>query len=150
MRRRIFGSRSHRSAGLSSAALAPMVDVMTILVIAVLRTWSTDAPAVFPEEGTRLPLSSQEQPANKGIMVDVGEEGLYVEGWSVGSSASWAENEAVLIDEMYEYLQNLGGSRITIRAHETTPWSLVGKVLFTAQQAGYENVELIAVSRASL
>lgn len=150
MRRRIFGRRGRRSAGLSSAALAPMVDVMTILVIAVLRTWSTDAPAQLPEEGSRLPLSSQEQAANKGIMVDVGAEGLYVEGWRAGSSTYWADSDAILIDEVYESLQNLSGSRVTVRAHEAAPWSLVGKVLFTAQQAGYENVELVAVSRASL
>jgi len=123
---------------------------MTILVIAVLRTWSTDAPAELPEEGLRLPLSSQEAPVNKGIVVDVGVDGLYVEGWRAGSATYWSDSDEVLIGEVYEALQLLGGDRITVRAHESAPWSLVGKVMFTAKQAGYPNVELVAVSRASL
>ncbi|MFT4975128.1 MAG: biopolymer transport protein ExbD [Myxococcota bacterium] len=150
MRRRVFNKRRASSGGLSSAALAPMVDMMTILVIAVLRTWSTDAPAQLPEEGLRLPLSSQEQPVNRGIMVDVGVDGLYVEGWRAGSARYWSESDDVLITDLYEALQAVSGDRITVRAHEAAPWSLVGKVLFTAKQAGYAHVELIAVSRASL
>lgn len=150
MRRRVFSRRASGSGGLSSAALAPMVDMMTILVIAVLRTWSTDAPAQLPEEQQELPLSIQENPVNKGITVDIGVEGLYVEGWRAGSVAYWTDSDDVLIGELYDALQAVSGDRIMVRAHEAAPWSLVGKVLFTAKQAGYENVELVAVSRASL
>ena len=150
MRRRMFQGGRHGGGGLSAAALAPMVDMMTILVIAVLRTWSTDAPAQLPEEGLRLPLSAQEAPVHKGIVVDVGADGLYVEGWRAGSAQYWADSDGVMVTELYEALQVVSGSHITIRAHEQAPWSLVGKVLFTAKQAGYEDVELVAVSRASL
>ncbi len=44
----------------------------------------------------------------------------------------------------------MGGDTVVIRAHQEAPWKLVGKVLFTAQQAGYGEIELVAVSRASL
>lgn len=150
MRRRMFRGSGARSGGLSATALAPMVDMMTILVIAVLRTWSTDAPAQLPEEGLQMPLSAQEAAVHQGIMVDVGAEGLYVEGWRAGSAVYWADSEEVMVTELYEALQAVSGTRITIRAHDQAPWSLVGKVLFTAKQAGYEDVELVAVSRASL
>jgi len=127
-----------------------MVDLFTILVVAVLRTWSTDAPIEVPESNFILPISAQESPTRRGVTVDVGADGLYVEGWRAGSASWWTDNEDVLIQEMYEALQAHGGERATIRAHQDAPWSLVGKVLFTARQAGYANVELVAVSRASL
>lgn len=152
MRRRMFSrsSSSTASAKLSTASLAPMVDMLTILVVAVLRTWSTDPPVEIPEANFSLPLSAQETPLNRGVTVDVGVEGLYVEGWRAGAAAYWIESDDVLIREVYEALQTVGGNRVTIRAHQDAPWELVGKVLFTAQQAGFENVELVAVSRASL
>jgi biopolymer transport protein ExbD len=152
MRRRMFSrsGSSSASAKLSTASLAPMVDMLTILVVAVLRTWSTDPPVEIPEANFSLPLSAQETPLNRGVTVDVGVEGLYVEGWRAGAAAYWIESDDVLIREVYEALQTVGGNRVTIRAHQDAPWELVGKVLFTAQQAGFENVELVAVSRASL
>lgn len=151
MRRRVFSKKGGSSAAqLSTASLAPMVDMLTILVVAVLRTWSTDPPVEIPEANFSLPLSAQEAPLNRGVTVDVGVEGLYVEGWRAGAAAYWTESDDVLIRDVYEALQAVGGSRVTIRAHQDAPWSLVGKVLFTAQQAGFENVELVAVSRASL
>lgn len=141
---------SSASAKLSTASLAPMVDMLTILVVAVLRTWSTDPPVEIPEANFSLPLSAQETPLNRGVTVDVGVEGLYVEGWRAGAAAYWITSDDILIREVYEALQTVGGNRVTIRAHQDAPWELVGKVLFTAQQAGFENVELVAVSRASL
>ena len=151
MRRGLF-SRSRRSAAarLSTASLAPMVDMLTILVVAVLRTWSTDPPVEIPEANFSLPISAQEVELNRGVTVDVGMEGLYVEGWRAGAAQYWAKSDDVLIRDVYEALQAVGGNRVTIRAHQDAPWELVGKVLFTAQQAGFENVELVAVSRASL
>jgi biopolymer transport protein ExbD len=143
------GGGSSATGRLEAASLAPMVDMLTILVVAVLRTWSTDPPVEIPEANFALPLSAQEVALNRGVTVDVGVEGLYVEGWRAGSSAYWIESDDVLIREVYEALQTVGGSRVTIRAHRDAPWELVGKVLFTAQQAGFENVELVAVSRAS-
>ena len=57
---------------------------------------------------------------------------------------------------------NKGGAMLTVEglrafmpgSHylpgQTPTEELVGKVLFTAQQAGYEDIQLVAVSRASL
>ena len=140
-----------RGDGLSAAALAPMVDMMTILVVAVLRTWSTDPPATLPDEPDfQLPLSAQEAPPSRGITVDVGSDGLYVDGWRAGSAAYWRDSEEILVTDLYEALRRVEGHQITIRAHKDAPWQLVGKVLYTARQAGYDSVELVAVSRVSL
>lgn len=146
-----LGGAAATGGGLSAAALAPMVDMMTILVVAVLRTWSSDPPAVLPDEpGFRLPVSAQETPPTKGITIDIGAEGLYVDGWRAGSATFWRDSDEILVTDLYDTLQRLKGQQVTIRAHESAPWALVGKILYTARQAGYDHVELIAVSRVSL
>lgn len=145
-----FGLAKGASEGLSAAALAPMVDLFTLLLVAVLRTWTADPPVEIPEPDFRLPISRQESSLDRGVTVDVGLDGLYVEGWRAGSAKWWANSDQVLISDVYEALQGRGADRVLVRAHADAPWSLVGKVLFTAQQAGYRDVELVATSRASL
>lgn len=150
MRRLFSRSRFSGGGGLGTAALAPMVDLLTIILVAVLRTWSTDPPLVFTEKGLELPMSQREAPTGAGIQVEVGQNGLYVQGWRTGSAKYWTDSEDVLIQEVYDALQALAGQKVVVRAHTDAPWGLVGKVMFTAQQAGYSQVELVAVSRASL
>ena len=106
-RRGLFsgGAGGRGGVGLSAAALAPMVDMMTILVVAVLRTWSTEPPVTIPgEPDFALPLSAQETPVNKGVTVDVGLEGLYVNGRRAGSAAFWRDREEVLITDLHDVL----------------------------------------------
>ena len=148
--RRTLTKRPPPSGGLGAAALAPLVDLLTLLLVAVLRTWSTDPPVSVPEEGFELPISREERPATKGVVIDIGENGLYVQGWRAGSTEFWTSSEDVLIEGIQSALQSQGGTRALIRAHRAAPWQLVGKVLFTAQQSGYSEIELVAVSQASL
>ena len=42
--RRLFATKARPVGSLSLAALAPMVDLLTILIVVVLRTYSTDHP----------------------------------------------------------------------------------------------------------
>lgn len=150
MRRLFTRSASSGGQGLGPAALAPMVDMLTILLVAILRSWSADPPLQLPEPDMVLPISGQETPAPRVLAVDVGADGLYVDGSRAGSADYWQKAEGVLITDVYEALLSQGTTRVTIRAHESAPWELVGKVLYTAQQAGYDDIQLVAVSRASL
>jgi len=84
------------------------------------------------------------------VIVDVGRKGLYVDGDRSGSVAYQLGSQDVLIEELYGELQARAGKRVIVRADADTPWRLLGKVMFTAQQAGYVEVELVAVSAASL
>lgn len=150
MRRLFRRQTAGPGSGLSTAALSPMVDLLTILLVAVLRTWSSDPPIQDPEAGFRLPISREEAAMGRGVTVTIGTEALYVEGMRAGSVAFWTKSEDVLVTDVYESLQAMAGQKVLIRAHREATWELVGKVLFTAQQAGYSDVELVAVSQASL
>ena len=150
MRRKLFSQTQQPAMGISVAALAPLVDLFTILVVSVLRASSPEPPMQFSEDSFHLPSSVMEAPPGQGIVIELGEEGLYVNGWRAGSAAYWAKSEEILIRDLYEALQGMGGKQVQIRAHANAPWSLVDKALFTSQQAGYSDIELIALSRSSL
>ena len=149
MRRKIFSS-SRSSNDIKPATLAPMVDLFTILVVAILRASSPEAPMQLPEQNYEMPLSRQENPVYQGELIDIGLDGIYVNNTRITSSQYWQKNDEVLITDLYEILQTISGSRAQIRAHAKAPWVVVDKALFTAQQAGYKEIEMIALSNVSL
>jgi biopolymer transport protein ExbD len=150
MRRRLFSRSGPQRTGLDTGALAPLVDLLTLLLVAVLRTWSADPPPDLAEDGFELPVTREESPVPRVVTIDIGQGGLYVDGWRAGNAAYWTEAEALLITDLYGPLQQAGSGSAVVRAHAEAPWSLVGKVLLTAQQAGYTDISLVAESRASL
>ncbi len=150
MRRRLFKSSALPATGLDAIALAPLVDLLTLLLVAVLRTWSADPPPNLAEEGFVLPLTREEAAPPRGLTIDIGMGGLYVDGWRAGNAGYWTDADALLITDLYGPLEQRGETRAIVRAHADAPWTLVGKVLLTAQQAGYTDVVLVAESRASL
>ena len=60
------------------------------------------------------------------------------------------ENKEVLITPLYQQLQHVGGKNAQIRAHAKINWEIVDKALLTVQQAGYKDIELMALSNVSL
>lgn len=147
--RRLFRTQTAPS-GPALAALLPMVDIMTILLVAILRTWSSQPPLQPVEADFALPISRAEGEPSLSMAIDVGMDGIYVDGFRAGSSSYWTRTDGVLIPDVLDALQRSNPQRVRVRAHEDAPWTLVGKVLSTAQQAGVGDVELVAISRASL
>jgi biopolymer transport protein ExbD len=147
--RRMFRSSPARS-GPSVAALMPLVDILTILLVAVLRTWSTQPPIQPVETGFELPISRSEGEPSLSLAIDVGLDGVYVNGLRAASSSHWSQAQGVLIPGLLDALQMTSPARVRVRAHSDAPWTLVSKVLSTAQHAGVGDVELVAISQASL
>ena len=144
-------SKKHRSSGqLSIATLAPMVDIFTILVIAVLRASSPQAPLTLPEPSMELPISQQETITPERLVLDIGKDGIYVDGFRVTSRQFWEESDAALITEVYQSLQQQAKTQVKIRVDQDVPWSLLSKALHTAQQAGYQDIDMLVISNSSL
>ena len=150
MKRILFSRSAPKPTGFSAAVLAPMVDIFTILVIAVLRSSSPEPPMSTPEPNLEPAVSAQERGMLTAVQVDVGMEGIYVEGYRITSRQYWEENDELLINELYALLEQQGKKQVQVRLDHRIPWRLTRKILLTAQQAGYEDIELLALSNTSL
>lgn len=146
----LFSNSRSRSSGLGMATLAPMVDIFTILVIAVLKASSPQPPLVLPEGTMELPLSAQEDISMEQLVIDIGKDGIYVDGFRVTARQYWENSDDILITEVYSSLQQRAKREVKIRVDKDVPWSLISKALHTAQQAGYKDIEMLVISKSSL
>lgn len=146
----LFSKQRDRDSGLGISTLAPMVDIFTILVIAVLKASSPQPPLTLPEGSMELPLSAQEEISTEQLVVDIGNDGIYVDGFRVTARKYWEESEEILISEVYSSLLQHAKREVKIRVDKDVSWSLISKTLHTAQQAGYEDIEMLVVSTSSL
>lgn len=133
----------------SWAAMAPMVDLLTILLVFLLKSWSTDPPVRPDDASFNLAATTSDDPVSSVRALDVTEKGLFLSDVRIAGSRYYIEHDAELVSELYDPLLASPG-RLQIRVDADVPYVLVRKVLFTAQEAGVQDLTLVAASRSSL
>ena len=145
--RRLTG-RSGSAVG-AWASLAPLVDLLTILLVFLLKTWSADPPVRPDDPSFALPVSSATDPARPLRAVDVTESGIFLDGHRLAGSRYYREHDAQRIPELYEALRQQNGP-VQLRVDADQPYGLLRKALFTAQEAGVRDLTLVSASHTSL
>ena len=149
MRRRLVSRRPpvfHHG----QAAYAPLVDMLTILLFFILKSFSMDTPVRPDDPDFRLPLSTGREYVAKDARIDITTEAVYVDGERAASVAYYLEHDDEIVQELYERLQGTPRRSANVRADGRVPWKLLRKVVYTAQVAHVESLDLVAVSRAGL
>lgn len=128
--------------GLDVGALAPMVDMMTLLLVFLLRTYSTDLAPAPPEGPFALADTQSEDGRKGGVEILVSAEAIFVNGQRI---AAWqyAGDEGT-IGPLYDMLlQSRPKVRAEVHADASVPWKRLSRVLATAQAAGVEQIALV-------
>ena len=135
---------------LGQSVYAPMVDMLTILLFFILKSFSMDTPVRPDDPDFQLPASSGTEAVARSTAIDVTEDAVYLEGERMASSRYYAQHDEALIQELYNRLAGRPPVHANIRADGRVPWVVLRKVLFTAQEAGVRELDLVATSRAGL
>lgn len=147
--RRLF-PRRRATAPPGLGGLTPLVDVITILLVFLLRSYSTDPP-VRPDDPTfELPMSALEEPVGPALEVDVTPSLIAVDGVRAADTGYYADHGDELVEELYVRVQAVGAGAVNVRVDGDVPYRVTRRVLFTCQQAGAERLTVVTRSRAGL
>lgn len=147
--KRMFRRAPPASVGLDVGALAPMVDMMTLLLVFLLRSYSTDA-APAPREGPfDLAATSSEDPRHGGLELLVSAEAIYVDGQRI---AAWefVEGEGVIRPLYDRLLAARQKGRAEVHADRGVEWQDLSRVLATARAAGVEQLSLVGAYQGGM
>jgi biopolymer transport protein ExbD len=135
--------------GLDVGALAPLVDMMTLLLVFLLRSYSTEAAPAPPEGHFELAGTVSEDPRKSAVQIIVSKEAIYVEGHRV-IAVGYLPDE-LLVHELYDPLLAMRGKqRVEVHADKDIPWGVLKRVLHTAKAAGFDELSLVAANTSSL
>lgn len=150
MRRRLFRPPEPAlGAGLDVGALAPMVDMMTLLLVFLLRSYATE-PAPMPPTGEfRLAGTVSEAGRQRAVEILVSEKAIWVDGRPVADLGRLEGD--LLVRPLYDVLlKTRGGGRVEVFVDQRVKYAILKRVLYTARAAEYDEIALVAANRASL
>ena len=157
MRRRLFQrSGAPVRDGLDVGALAPMVDMMTLLLVFLLRTWSTESAPTPTTGAFSLAATTSADPRQPATEIIVSNEGVWINSHRVTATRALASTPAGatastpaegLIREIYDpLLQARVKDRVEIHADAQVNYGILKKIIATCHAAGFQEIALVGVS----
>lgn len=148
---------------IGSLNLTPMMDMMTILLVFLVKNFMTDPQAIQINDTLRPPESSVTVDVAAATTITITSVDILVDNKSVlkiaDLAASGSKEVAIpkLRDELLnqvalrEALAKRGGppfdGKLLLVAHNTTPYSLITSVLYTSGEAKFSSYRLVVLKK---
>lgn len=164
-RRRGMGRyMDRRVASTFKIQITSMVDMFVILLVFLLKSYSTSPVNLTPSDDLKLPISSSTKHPVEALKLVVSSNGIFVEDKRIvemkdGVLANTAvdENDTQFIRALYTELDEQAkktrtiasqntelefDGKVVMQAERSLPYDLLRKVMYTSMMAGYSDVKI--------
>lgn len=151
-------SKKHSTFQKEELNLTSMMDAMTIILLFLLKTYSTHGQIVSPSKDLVLPYSFSKEPPKRELTVAVTRENILVSDKVVMRVNNVRPND-VMITPLYQELKRRAEEakeneilyaipfdhEIIIQGDQEIPFQLLFKVLYTCGQSEYNKLRLLTI-----
>lgn len=148
--------KKHLSFEKDELNLNSMMDMMTIILLFLLKTFSTTGQITTPSEDLKLPYSASDETPKKELSVSVTRSNIMVGNDIIMELKTINQNEN-LITPLYNRLSQIAeearkdevrygkpfSHEVIVQADENTPFQILVKILYTCGQSEYNKLRLL-------
>ena len=149
--------------GSSSVNLISMMDILTVLLLFLLKSYVAEGEVMVPVKGVRLPASTAEQRPDASLVVAIDGDAIRLGNEQIASVRESMESDAAEIEPLAVRLKALREEqsanpaaaaaagdprRVTIQGDREIEYRVLRRVMYTLSRNGFENVSL-AVLRST-
>lgn len=149
------------SSGRAQLQLTSMMDMFTIILVFLLKTYSTHGQLINPSRDLTLPKSVIQHPPETGLDVTVSADWIMVNDKPIIQTQSLGSMEGYLIEPVYQELQRYAreaqkmeelygakfSGKVTIQGDKDIPYQMLIKVMYTCGQSSYPNMRLVVYKK---
>jgi biopolymer transport protein ExbD len=153
--------RRRKRTGSFTLRLTSMIDLFTILLVFLLKSFSAEGEIMSVAKDLHLPVSTAQKPPRATPILVVTNDWIILDGNPVEKVSTILADQRIVITKLLSELQkirsfseslgqldvNMGfKGEITIQGDKEIPFEVLKKVMFTCGQIGYNNM-LLAVNK---
>jgi biopolymer transport protein ExbD len=151
-----FGKKRQQTAA-ASLNLTPMIDMMTILLVFLIKNYSTDPSYLTNTQSIELSRTTSETSAPDKPVLIIGKDGVLLDGQTLVSFPQGVPSKAYLnskvIPELMDALEVKKSSdadftgTLILQADKSVPYTTLKPVLRTAGVAGFNDIKFAGVTK---
>lgn len=153
-------SKKHMDAESGSLNMNSMMDMMTIILLFLLKSFSTDGALVTASEELRLPESFLGEKPNKELQVSVTKDAILVNNNQL-MPVSDIDEQSVLIQPLYNALAKVAQEQkqleidvgtefkhtVIIQGDQKIPFEMLYKVMYTCSKSEFYKMRLLTIKK---
>ena len=157
---RPLSSRNNRSgagSGVFRPQITSLVDVMTILLFFLIKSFSVDSSVVTPPPNIELPVSSSEKPALSRCAVTITKEEIIAADRVAANVNDVEQSESLIIEPLYALMKQImpecmvdESASVVILCDKDVNFSVVKKVMSTSSRAGISDFSILVIREGDL
>jgi biopolymer transport protein ExbD len=141
------------------------MDILTVLVLFLLKSFVMEGEAVTPVPGVALPESSSKSPPRASIVIAIFNDSVMLNGEVVATvSRATASNELIItplakrLDETREQATEIarlrGGKdagfdgKVSIQGDRDIDFAILQRVMYTCSASGYDRISLAVIGNS--
>ncbi len=143
--------------------LTPMIDMFTILLVFLLKSYSAEGQIVTITEDLKLPESISQTPPQVTSVISITSKWILLDGRPIEKVDKVMSSEKMVVDDLYDGLLNLRAitegigeistslkgfqGTIAIQSDRNIPFRLIKKIMITCGQVGYNDMLLTVLQK---
>lgn len=142
--------------------LTSMMDILTVLLLFLLKSFVVDGEVVAPVPGVALPESSSQTTPEESIVIAIFDDTVMMDGEVVASVSAASASDDMLIAPLATRLSEAhartadiararGGAetetrgRVSIQGDRDIDFAILQRVMYTCTMSGYEDISLAVI-----
>jgi len=142
-----------KSCGTFRPQLTSLVDIMTILLIFLIKSFSVEGNILTPSPDLQLPVSNSKDHPRVISTIEITQNSIVAEGTTITTIQSFSESNDMNIPELYTYLSNKRvrenitdtGKELMIQSDKEIEFNIIKRVMFTCSKAGYSDFTILVI-----
>jgi biopolymer transport protein ExbD len=133
--------------------LTSLVDVMTILLVFLIKSFSVEGNLITPADDLQLPVSTSEKPPNPSSSIEITKTAIIADGHTIITINKIIQSDSLLIVPLFNWMK-VERSRSTdistvpkvlIQCDREIEFSIVKKVMFSCSKAGFSDFSVLVI-----
>ena len=139
-----------------------MMDILTVLLLFLLKSFVVEGEVITPVPGVELPESSSDAAPEASVVIAIFEDNIMMDGQVVAKVSSELGDGDLVIDALVDRLdearektlqiaqlrgitEEVFEGKVAIQGHKEIEFQILQCVMYTCSYSGYESISLAVV-----
>jgi biopolymer transport protein ExbD len=151
IKKRHFIPSGYSGSGTFRPQLTSLVDVMAIILIFLIKTFSTEGSIITPSTDLELPVSTATKQPKPQWSIEIARDMIMSEGTVIASTGAFAKRDSLLVPELYKWLEKKRSQRadstsqLLLQCDREVPYAIVKKVMYTCSKASFTDFSILVI-----
>jgi biopolymer transport protein ExbD len=135
--------------------LTSLIDVMTFLLVFLIKSFSVQGDVITPSANLELPISRSSRPPRPATSIEITKDNVMAEGRILSKLSDMDKADSMLIPNVYKWLVGLHGNTFdTVKQHEVLiqadreiEYSGLKRVMYSCNKAGFVDFTILAIQK---